>query len=215
MSYIDTFDHEFLGFFARLPVYHPLEVVRGSTPQSDEFDCDPMTLVIGGGGGEHPGLVLKRLDCALAYYVTVWLERHQFVDDRPGAIWCVEWDEFLDEALAVSSDDVFVFAGWNVATYHHFYERCCSGACTSPYDDATDGLFESWLAACLGELIFFSLPELVPAFDQLLPDIRKTITHPIFTNILTPPPGFRIPYGRTSVNGQIQQGYNRWWLGHM
>lgn len=40
MSYIDTVDYELLGFFAGLPLYHPLEVVAGSG--SDEFGCTPL-----------------------------------------------------------------------------------------------------------------------------------------------------------------------------
>jgi hypothetical protein len=31
MSYIDTFDHELVGFFGGLPLYHPLEVVSGTS----------------------------------------------------------------------------------------------------------------------------------------------------------------------------------------
>ncbi len=40
MSYIDTFDHEFVGFFGGIPVYHPLEIVP-ALPDDDpqDFDC--------------------------------------------------------------------------------------------------------------------------------------------------------------------------------
>jgi hypothetical protein len=30
MNYIDTFDYELVGFFAWLPLYHPLEAMAGS-----------------------------------------------------------------------------------------------------------------------------------------------------------------------------------------
>lgn len=43
MSYIDTFDHELVGFFAGLPVYHPLVVHEDAT----EFSCNPNQLLIG------------------------------------------------------------------------------------------------------------------------------------------------------------------------
>jgi len=46
MSYIDTFDHQYVGSFAGLPIYHPLTTVRGS------------------GGGDF-GLVGTSLSCFL------------------------------------------------------------------------------------------------------------------------------------------------------
>jgi hypothetical protein len=60
MSYIDTFDHELVGFFAGLPLYHPLEAVMGSG--GDEFGCTPLHLMLGGGDGEHPEVVLALRD---------------------------------------------------------------------------------------------------------------------------------------------------------
>jgi hypothetical protein len=47
MSYIDSFRHEFIGFFAGLPVYHPLEVVVDTA----NFSCTPQNLIMGGGSG--------------------------------------------------------------------------------------------------------------------------------------------------------------------
>ena len=59
MSYIDTFDHEFVGYFGGLPVYHPLEVVPPTPDCPQDFGCGPENLVIGDGPGERPRLIVK------------------------------------------------------------------------------------------------------------------------------------------------------------
>src|SRR5689334_20373903 len=73
VSYIDTIDHELVGIFAGLPVYHPLEPLSGDPDDPHDFPCTPAQLVIGGGGGEHPGCVLLRPDAAVAKFVRAWL----------------------------------------------------------------------------------------------------------------------------------------------
>jgi hypothetical protein len=64
MSYIDTVDHSYVGRLFGWPVYHPLGVYTG-----DEFDADPTNLVIGGGSGEHPGMVIRSLDACILQYI--------------------------------------------------------------------------------------------------------------------------------------------------
>lgn len=53
MSHIDSFKHEIVGLFGGLLVYHPLEDIQG------DFVCTPKCLLIGGGSGEHPALVIE------------------------------------------------------------------------------------------------------------------------------------------------------------
>lgn len=60
MSYIDTINHSYVGNFAGLPVYHPLENL--DEEKQDEFSATPQNLILGGGSGEHPGLVIQDLD---------------------------------------------------------------------------------------------------------------------------------------------------------
>jgi hypothetical protein len=71
MSYIDTFDdtfdHGLVGFFAGLPRYHPLETVAGSG--GDELGCTPRQLVLGGGSGEHPAVVLRQPPAAVMAFL--------------------------------------------------------------------------------------------------------------------------------------------------
>lgn len=215
MSYIDTFEHEFLGFFGGLPVYHPLETISENPPDSADFNCDPTMLVIGGGGGEHPGLVLRRPDCAIAHFLTDWLEHYSHTlpptNTATETIWYAPWDAFLDTALT-TDDRVFLsFAGWTTQTYASFYERCTSSAMQTRYHPERDGFFETWVAACLGELILFALPDLVPDLARQLPRVHELVRPLLYCNVLTPPPGLPLPYGRVVVNGASVQGYNRWW----
>jgi hypothetical protein len=215
MSYIDTFDHEFVGFFGGLPVYHPLDTVSGNAPDSADFNCDPTMLVIGGGGGEHPALVLRRPDCAVAHFLTDWLEHYRhtlpLAENTTVELWYTPWDTFLDASLT-SDDRIFLtFAGWNTQTYASFYQRCTSPAMQTPFEPTRDGVFESWVAACLGELILFAMPDMVPDLERHLPRARELVRPLMYLNILTPPPRLPLSYGRVAVNGTIQQGYNRWW----
>jgi hypothetical protein len=42
MSYVDGFDHEYLGHLGYLPIHHPLVVIEGNGQGACEF-----------GGGQH------------------------------------------------------------------------------------------------------------------------------------------------------------------
>ena len=60
MRYSDTFDNEFVGYFGGIPVYHPLEVVLATHDDNPrDFACGPENLLICGGRGEYPGIVVK------------------------------------------------------------------------------------------------------------------------------------------------------------
>ena len=51
MSHIDSYPHEIVGLFGRLPVYHPLEDIP-EPPEGHwehDFGCTTEQLVIGGG----------------------------------------------------------------------------------------------------------------------------------------------------------------------
>lgn len=215
MSYIDTFEHEFIGFFGGLPIYHPLEEVIGDSQAPASFSCNPNNLVIGGGEGEHPALVLERPDCAVVHFVTSWLKSSPKslpdVEHVNESLWYAPWDDYIDDLLDVQSGEVFSFVEWDVKTYYNFYNRCISSRMFTPYEPGLHGWFEWWVAGCLGELIFFSLPDLVPNLPELLPQAYDIIQQPLYVNVVTPTPGVKIPYGRIRVNNQFTQGYSRWW----
>src|SRR5690348_13967515 len=73
MSYIDTFDHEFVGFFVGLPLYHPTETVSAKR-HADEFGCTTGELVLGGGPGEYPALLVTDPGGAVLHFLHFWLE---------------------------------------------------------------------------------------------------------------------------------------------
>src|SRR5262245_61933455 len=77
LSYIDTFDNWFVVFFGGLPAYHPLLDVPDTPDCPEHFGCDPGHLVIGGGPGEHPGIVLVRPGEAVLGFVRTWLDEYE------------------------------------------------------------------------------------------------------------------------------------------
>lgn len=76
MSYIDTIKHELVGYINGLPIYHPLETVTDGKWGDYDFSCSPENLVIGGGAGEHPALVIHNLGSLAALYILLCIERH-------------------------------------------------------------------------------------------------------------------------------------------
>ena len=70
MSYIDGFDHEIIGTLGYLPIYHPLETIEGDGGWGAyDFSATPQNLVLGGGSGEHPGLVVHHLPTLAARFL--------------------------------------------------------------------------------------------------------------------------------------------------
>ena len=47
MSYIDSFDHEYIGHLGYLPLYHSLVEVEGDKRGSYDFSASPQNLVLG------------------------------------------------------------------------------------------------------------------------------------------------------------------------
>ena len=189
MSYIDTFDHQYVGSFAGLPIYYSRISVEGT--DGEEFGCGPHTLVLGGGSGEHPALVFHRLDC-LAMRFVLHAVGESDNDDRH------EIDQFGDfpiwDYLHVPFADLFEYAGWSVRVYHGFYERCRSVALNRPFAVDDHLSFEDWLAVCFGELVWFSFPELIENLTpvrEMHPSLRA-----IANNVTIPPPGFPERFGR-------------------
>jgi hypothetical protein len=189
MSYIDTFDHQYVGSFAGLPIYYSRISVEGTG--GEEFGCRPHSLVLGGGSGEHPALVFHRLDC-LAMRFVLHAVGESDNDDRH------EIDQFGDfpiwDYLHVPFADLFEYAGWSVRVYHGFYERCRSVALNRPFAVDDHLSFEDWLAVCFGELVWFSFPELIENLTpvrEMHPSLRA-----IANNVTIPPPGFPERFGR-------------------
>ncbi|MEM7748182.1 MAG: hypothetical protein AAF346_08010 [Pseudomonadota bacterium] len=153
MSYIDSFRHELVGLFAsRIPVYRPLEVIEGSESHPQDFACRPDQLVIGGGAGEHPGVVIRDPEAAVAKWACE--QAAQFVDETMRHDWLQASARFADQS-AVS------FPGWDREMLADFVKRCRGDSLNYPFRGNKQG-FESWLARSVGEFVFYALPDLAP-----------------------------------------------------
>lgn len=66
MSYIDLLKHRVLGKIAELPVYLLEEDDLG---ERNEFNSPKGTILLGGGGGEHPALSIKNHNIVVLNYL--------------------------------------------------------------------------------------------------------------------------------------------------
>ena len=201
MSYIDTFDHEYVADFAGMPLYHPIVSVEGAG--GEDFACSPRNLVLGGGSGEHPALVLKHLSCLALHFVT-----HAIPDEEESTTF---HDQFRDDPIINHLDceysELFEYASWSVHDFHSFYERCSSLALNLPYDADSSLSFEDWLAISIGELVWFSLPDLIQDLDRVRE--RYPNLQPIAWNVLMPPLGYPTKFGRKFQDGEVIWGNSR------
>ena len=102
MSYIDQFRHELVGMLGGLPVYRPLEDIVGDEDPAytGEFSCTTCQLVIGGGGGEFPGLVVKKPVCAVATFLSAELaDMEELAKERPGLPAPPDWTPIIEDYL--------------------------------------------------------------------------------------------------------------------
>ncbi|HEX8032448.1 MAG TPA: hypothetical protein VF510_01300 [Ktedonobacterales bacterium] len=199
MSYIDTFDHELVGFFAGLPLYHPLEAVVGSG--GDEFGCTPDQLVLGGGDGEHPAMIVTEPATATLSFLQSALPPEPLISERS--------QDILDEACSRHSS--LMFAGWGIAQYAAFQACCTSPAFVTPYEPERDGLLEGWILANIGEFVYFAMPALAGQLLAELADVCALVREPRFFNVLILPPGYSAPAGRyRSADGDVIWGNYAW-----
>jgi hypothetical protein len=200
MSYIDTFDHELVGFFAGLPLYHPLEAVVGSG--GDEFSCTALQLVLGGGGGEHPAIVLEHPTAAAIAFLQAALP-------PDGLALSAEAQQLMDEIPPL--EECLHFAGWGIATFVSFHERCSAPSFVTPYRVTRDGALEEWVLRNLGEFVYFAMPELAPDMQTQLADVCAQVRRPRYFNVQILPPGYAAPAGRhRTASGDVVWGDYAW-----
>lgn len=186
MSHIDSIRHEFLGYFNGLPIYHPLESLSGPNRGDYDFGCTPDNLVIGGGSGEHPALILHDLGGLAAFYLV-----HCVGED---ALDCENTYNCLYE-MALRADEHLEFCAWPMHLVHHFVEQAKSPLHGTPWNTEAESV-EDWIKASMGEFIFFSLPELNPDYQTIinLSGIRRLKPQsglgPWLNNVFCPPPHY-------------------------
>ena len=182
MSYIDGHPHEIVGLLAGIPVYHPLADIPGPGPDwpEDDFGCRTDQLVIGGGPGEHPGLVLREIPAAVAQFV---LACGDF--ELPNAV-----ETQLSDICDVGSG--LHFAGWTTEDHCGFFEICTSGALPRPLDPEGQENLERWLVLGVGEFVYYAMPELSQGVVELVAPFHQNAHYMRYNNILCVPPGIPV-----------------------
>lgn len=194
MSHIDSFRHEIVGIFAGLPVYRPLEVFEGG-----EIEGTPKQLLIGGGSGEHPAVLLNKPEVAVLTFLEVDLtsSAEHLSRKDPRNKFAKTYLPVVREALTEQSlDDVFRYFDWLEDDHTQFRERCNKYA-HNPYDFAAkfeSSLrdFDRWLACSLGEFIYFAMPELAPDIMSKIQNPYATFAEERFNNIMLIPPNMPV-----------------------
>lgn len=192
MSYIDIIQHEFVGYFAGYPIYHPLENKLEADVPDGEFTCTIDDFILGGGGGEHPGLIFKNSNYIVLTYIDVWLRNEFKINEKFTEKMYDHFSDIMNSSDYGGSElDSLYFCNWGVEKYHEFYVACSSNAVISPYvKGKLTSTIEEWLIACVGELIFFSFPDMALKIRTDMKEIFEYINYSIFHNILILPPGY-------------------------
>lgn len=212
MSYIDTIKHELLGYLNGLPIYHPTESRLGGLWGAEEFSCTPDNLILGGGAGEHPALVLHDLGGLSAFYAIDCIRNlsEYFPDD-----YC-EPPETTQERLwemAHRTEEHLEFCGWSMEQVHCFVENAKSPLHSRPLNLEVQSA-EAWIKSSLGEFIFYSLVELNPDYQEIinLDGIKNNWELGYwYNNVRCPPPNYIKSKAQSlKGNGFKEHGFFRW-----
>lgn len=186
MSYIDCFQHELLGYFNGLPIYHPLEKVIGDGWGEYDFSCTPDNLILGGGAGEHPGLVLHNLPALVAGYLLLAMEFHKLHFPE---ITIPISEKTIDDIQCLYYKSELEFCNWSMSNIHEFVECAKSPLHSTPLKENQE--VERWITDSIGEFIYFSLPELLhDKYNILFDEFRKWRTPYCMSNVVCPPPNY-------------------------
>ncbi|MEJ2466447.1 MAG: hypothetical protein P8045_12215 [Candidatus Thiodiazotropha sp.] len=200
MSYIDCFDHEYIGRLGYLPIYRPLQVIEGEEWGAYDFSATPDNLVLGGGSGEHPGLVIHKLECAAAKFL------YYHIDEEHEEKISKEDIDFVTEL--VFEGNVLEFCGWAIRDYLSLVELAKSPAFGHPLKD--DEEVEDWLIKSIGELVYFSLHELNSEHLRLAEIFAPFQIWSSMGNVMCNPPGYPITGGRIVEDEKVCWGKHRW-----
>lgn len=197
MSYIDTFAHDIVGYLAGYPLYRPRAEVK-AVAGTGNFSCSFDNLVLGGGSGEHPALVIHKLDRLAAHFL---------------------WDEHgleLEGAYPFLPESFFEFVGWGIEHYAIFDARVRSPTLAVPYDLAEHGTIERWLALTIGELVWRCFPDEAQAtaseLVRLKADRSALIAQPpAFPNVVILPPTYERSGRPTGLGHQADRPSPAFW----
>lgn len=159
-----------------------------------------LRIVLGGGSGEHPALVLHQPE-ALAVrflYDQITEDEAQTLDQADRA--------YLDDLYF--SDRILEFCQWNVRHYADLQKMAESSSFLNPL--VQDQSVEQWLERSMGELIHYALPDLNPGHQKQVGIVARFDIRPTMRNVAIVPPGYPHCGGRTVKNGRMKWGQHRW-----
>ena len=160
MSYIDTISHKRVGTLAGYPVYQPLGTISGKARGAHDFGCTPANLVIGGGSGEHPALVVHRFEQLVTLYLLQVIDWHvQAGGTQTSALTALE--DFLLGHLDLKFSEFYEFCGWGIEQTAQFLQAIKDPTLPSPYQSERHSSAEHWLAYSLAEYCLMDAPELL------------------------------------------------------
>lgn len=181
MSYIDGFKHEIIGLFGSVPVYRPLEdLPYNSNGWEGDFACSTGQLVIGGGSGEHPGLVL--LDPARAVADFAYKSGDFDLSDQMAS--------HLSDLIGTPPH--FNFAGWSTENYYDYHMLCTTGSLPNPFDPDGESSLEHWLHLGFGEFIYYAMPQLAYQIIGKISPLHIKKSSILFNNITIIPPNMPV-----------------------
>ena len=174
MSHIDSFKHELVGYLGVIPVYHPLEDIDG------DFACTINQLVIGGGSGEHPALVIENLVHAVALFLK---------EEIPDIKKLRPWESIIAPYLNKTSSELLTYYDWTEETHENFSEMSRSE--TLQYQRMRHEI-DDWIILGIGEFVFFALPQLANELMSQLDNPYEEFRHMRYNNIMVVPPNFPV-----------------------
>lgn len=180
MSHIDSFEHEIVGFFGGLPVYHLLVNVEDSN-----LKCTSKQLMIGGGSGEHPALVIENPLAAVAWFIDDSLE------ESDNCSMGEDWAGIIEPYLNYDPENILNYYDWRIETYQRFAELCKSENLPNPYNNF-EGTLEAWLILGFGEFIYYAMPDLAHEIMSKLKNPYQGCSHMKYNNILLIPPNIPV-----------------------
>ncbi len=205
MSYIDSYEHSYVGRFVGLPLYHPLQ-----TLDEEGFYANSSTFVLGGGSGEHPLMTFR----SLSYCVIEYLK---FVSDLPGSGLKQGFRNALQFFETSMCDRYQLEYGclvnlnfaWDMDTITNFAKLVNNEFDVDWYftksekQEIRNYVTEQIIHIMLGEFVFFTARHVLPADEQYqLIAIEQHISESdrhhlvqLFDAVKVPTPGYR-PSGR-------------------
>lgn len=200
MSYIDSFDHEYIGNIGYLPIYHPLSTIEGDEWGAIDFGAAPDNLVLGGGSGEHPALVIHNLPSVVVKFLYFNLSEEDELTS--------EEEEYVNKLYYTEDDEILEFCGWSIRNFAELLTMSTSSLLGSPLKD--DEPVEEWLMRSVGELIYFSLSDLNPEHEKIFNIFSRFSINANMQNVVCLPPGYPQVGGRLVKEGKITWGIHRW-----